>query len=75
MPRVILMHGEHDTVVRIADSYALARTAKPGVCELACGADDHFLWTLSGARYNRKGKAAVLMEFLSSSIDFHQQHG
>lgn len=75
MARVMLMHGEHDVVVRVADSYALARTAKAGVCELTCGADDHFLWTLSGARYDSEGKAAVLKEFLCRSIRFHQQAG
>ena len=56
----------YDAIVDVADSRALALTAKPGVCQFVAGSDDHFLWTLSGARYAER--ATVIQEFLLRAI-------
>lgn len=48
-PVVTLIHGEADAIVPVQDSYALARSAADGVCELVVGRDDHFLWRLCSA--------------------------
>ena len=48
-PVVTLVHGDADAIVPVQDSYALARSAADGVCELVVGRDDHFLWRLCSA--------------------------